>query len=111
MTEAIDLAAPCGLYCGDCEHLPDKCSGCVALQGKPFWTEQYNVPVCPLYGCAVGHKNLEHCGLCGDFPCLLYNSMRDPSMNDEEAAESMRQKLQDLRRRKEIGTAAWLKER
>jgi hypothetical protein len=104
------LAAPCGLYCGECEHLPDKCSGCGQVQGKPFWTAQFGVETCPLYGCCVIQKNLEHCGLCPDFTCQMFDSMRDPSMSDEEAEQSMQKKINDLKRRKEIGTEAWLKE-
>jgi len=42
------------------------CSGCVQIK-KPFWGE-----VCPVKGCCEG-KGLDHCGVCGDFPCDLLN--------------------------------------
>jgi hypothetical protein len=105
------LTAPCGLYCGDCELLGDKCTGCQQVKGKPFWAVQYKVDVCPLYGCCVDRKKLEHCGLCAEFPCETFTSMRDPSMSDEEAAKSLDTKKNDLRVRKQIGTRAWLDER
>ena len=108
----IALAAACGLYCGDCEYLDGKCQGgCNQVQGKPFWAPLFDVKVCPIYDCSVNQKHLEHCGLCPDFPCETFTSLRDPSLSDEEAMQSLRQREQDLRRRKEIGTQAWLKER
>jgi hypothetical protein len=69
------------------------------------------VEVCPLYGCCVGQKHLEHCGLCVDFPCELFLSMRDPSQSDEEAEKSLKKKQKDLKLRKKIGTEAWLQKR
>ena len=108
MKQDIALAAPCGLYCGDCEHLEDKCKGCGHVQGKPFWAEQYGVEVCPLYECSVNQRHLEHCGMCGDFPCETFTSLRDPSLGDEEAQKALLIRQQDLIRRKELGTAAWI---
>lgn len=111
MAEERALAAACGLYCGDCEHLGSQCQGCGQVQGKPFWTAQFGVEVCPLYGCCVNQKHLEHCGLCDEFPCETFNSLRDPSLSDEEAEQALRERQKDLTLRKEIGTEAWLKER
>lgn len=109
MVQENALAAPCGLYCGDCEHLGDKCKGCGEVHGKPFWAGQYGVEVCPLYSCAVNKKHLEHCGLCPDLPCQLFLSMRDPAMSEAEAEASLKNKQNDLKLRKKIGTQAWLK--
>lgn len=111
MTMNVTLAAPCGLYCGECEILGDKCQGCTQVKGKPFWTEQFKLDVCPLYDCPVNKKHIEHCGLCTDFPCKLFFSMRDPSVSDEEAEKSLKKKQADLKTRKIIGTEAWLKGR
>ena len=30
------LAAACGIYCGGCEHLEVRCTGCGGVEGKPF---------------------------------------------------------------------------
>ncbi len=111
MANVIALAAACGLYCGDCEFMEKQCQGCNQVKGKPFWTEQFDMEVCPLYGCCVNQKELEHCGLCDEFPCELFISLRDPALSDEEAAQSLQKRQKDLRLRKEISTEAWLKER
>ena len=111
MTDKKDLAAACGLYCGYCEYLGDKCRGCGPVQGKPFWTEQYGVEVCPLYDCSVNQKKLEHCGLCPELPCETFNSLRDPSLNDEEAGIALEARKEGLVRRQEIGTEAWVSEK
>ena len=111
MTQDITLAAACGLYCGDCELLGDRCRGCAQVKGKPFWAELYNMEVCPVYGCCVNEKQLEHCGLCDKFPCETFTSLRDPSLSDEQAEQALAERQKDLTLRKEMGTAAWLKER
>lgn len=55
----------CGIDCDICKHkIENGCKGCQASRGKIFWGE------CDLYKCAVG-KELEHCGLCADFPCTM----------------------------------------
>jgi hypothetical protein len=111
MTQDTALAAACGLYCGDCEHIGDKCDGCSQVAGKPFWTTQFGVEVCPLYDCSVNQKRLEHCGLCEDFPCETFNSLRDPTLSDEEAEKALQKRGRDLLLRKELGTEAWLEKR
>ena len=106
-----DLAASCGLFCGNCEHLKTKCNGCTNQKGKPFWTTLMNIDCCPLYNCCVNTKQLEHCGLCAQFPCVTFNELRDPSLNDQEAQKALLERQNDLRKRKEIGTKQWLKNR
>ena len=111
MTGDPKLAAPCGLYCTDCEYYPEKCAGCGYIDGKPFWVAEYGMVFCALYNCCVNRSGLEHCGECIDFPCEIFTGLADPTLNDEEAAASLEKRKNDLRRRKEIGTAAWLEER
>ena len=105
------LAAVCGLYCQTCEHLGSHCQGCGHVQGKPFWTAQMNVAVCPLYDCCVNTKQLEHCGLCQEFPCTTFRELRDPSLSDAEAEKALQARQQELIKRKEIGTENWLREK
>lgn len=81
------------------------------MEGKPFWTQQMEVKVCPLHDCCRNRRQLEHCGLCADFPCAVFLEMRDPALGDEEARKAMEARQADLRRRKEIGTDRWLEER
>lgn len=111
MKDSVNYAAACGLYCGDCEFLDDRCAGCNNAKGNPFWIDMDDRDACGLYDCCVNRKNLEHCGFCGDLPCESFLSQRDPALSDEEFEESLKQRQKDLIRRKEAGTAAWLKER
>jgi len=106
-----NLAAACGLFCGTCEHLDTKCNGCGIQKGKPFWTPMMNIDCCPLYNCCVNKKQLEHCGLCNEFPCEEFNQLRDPSLSDKEAQKALLQRQKDLISRIEIGTKNWLKQK
>lgn len=103
-----NLAASCGLYCGSCEYLEDKCSGCGHIAGKPFWTAEFGVEVCPLYACCVNDKRLEHCGECAELPCKLFLEFHDPALSPEEAEASVRERREQLLARKEMGTEKWV---
>lgn len=105
-----NLAPVCGIYCGTCEYLQGQCQGCGAVQGKPFWTAQMNVEVCPLYDCCINKKGLEHCGLCDELPCEMFASFYDPSLSPEEGKQSILQRQNELIKRREIGTERWLQE-
>ena len=78
------------------------------MMGKPFWTSLMKVEVCPLYDCCINKKQLEHCGLCVEFPCEQFTQLRDPSLSEEEAEESLRARENNLVKRREIGTQRWL---
>jgi hypothetical protein len=106
----VNYAAVCGLYCGGCEYLGKNCRGCGYVEGKPFWAAQLPSGTCPFHDCCRNQKNLEHCGACQDFPCKMFAELRDPNWSDEEFQESLAKRLASLRRRAEIGTAAWLAE-
>ena len=103
----VKLAAACGLYCGSCEYLEEKCTGCGHIEGKPFWTAEFGVEVCPLYDCCVNDKALEHCGECAELPCKLWLEFHDPALSPEEAEASVRERREQLLARKEIGTEKW----
>lgn len=105
-----NLAPVCGLYCGTCTFLGSQCQGCGHVEGRPFWTSQMKIAVCPLYDCCVNQKQQQHCGLCSEFPCAIFNELRDPSLSDEEADEALHARQRELVRRKEIGTENWLRE-
>jgi hypothetical protein len=105
----IEFAAPCGLYCGDCEHIGVQCKGCGHQYGKPFWTVQTNIEMCPVYKCCRIRNRLEHCGLCDNFPCDMFNKFHDPALGPEEANQAVLNRIKDLLRRKELRTIEWLK--
>jgi len=107
----INYAPVCGIYCGECNFLGKQCAGCKNVAGRPFWTSLMALEICPLYDCCLNQKQLEHCGLCVDFPCETFNTLRDPNMSDDEFEKSLISRQQTLRRRAEIGTDDWLQEK
>ena len=66
----------CGTLCNDCEYFKGEknpqCLGCTIQKGKPFWGE------CRIYTCIEEH-GVEHCGLCGEFPCDRFIDTFDPN--------------------------------
>ena len=55
----------CGVQCDACEHYPDICLGCKALEGKPYWLQYVeDRDVCDIYECCKKSKKLKHCGHC-----------------------------------------------
>ncbi|MEW6103795.1 MAG: DUF3795 domain-containing protein [bacterium] len=98
------------LYCGTCEYLEKQCQGCGNVAGKPFWTLQMKVEICPMYDCCINKKQLEHCGLCDEFPCETFK-LYDPSLGEEEGKKLVLARQNELLRRKEIGTEKWLEEK
>ncbi len=103
-------APVCGVYCGDCHFLGEQCEGCGYVEGRPFWTTEIPSGVCPLHACCREQKELEHCGLCEEFPCKGFLELKDPNMSDEEFQQSLEARQKALRRRTEIGTKRWLLE-
>ena len=103
-----NYAPACGLFCGECPFLGEQCKGCGYVEGKPFWTAQMPGEVCPIHSCCTGTKGLEHCGLCGDFPCKSFLDLRDPNMSDEEFEKSLKDRQEALKTRAAEGTQAWL---
>jgi hypothetical protein len=103
-------APPCGLYCGVCSFLENPCAGCGNVMGKPFWTERLPGCACPIYDCCLNVRKLEHCGLCGEFPCKTFSELRDPNLSDDEFAASLEERNDNLQTRKNIGKRKWLEE-
>ncbi|HEY71007.1 MAG TPA: DUF3795 domain-containing protein [Anaerolineae bacterium] len=57
---SMDLATPCGLYCGSCRfYIGQECTGC----GTP------DREGCSIFDCCRGDKELQFCAECADFPC------------------------------------------
>jgi len=103
------LAAVCGTYCPTCRFYGEKCSGCGAVKGKPFWVKEYQRDVCRMYGCCVNKKHLEYCGECVELPCRIFEESSDPSETPERARLSRENRINALKLRAEIGTQQWLK--
>lgn len=107
----VNYAPVCGIYCGSCDFLGEQCKGCGYVEGRPFWTAEIPSRICPLHDCCRNQKDLEHCGLCAEFPCKKFLELRDPNMSDEEFQQSLDGRQKDLKRRMEVGTSQWLKDK
>jgi len=71
------IESRCGILCSECDEFWEKktCKGCIAID-KPCWGE------CAIKKCCK-EKNIEHCGLCGDFPCdMLVEMSHDEEVGD-----------------------------
>ena len=98
------LAPPCGLFCGCCEavFIDKDYHGCGCTCGKCAGGEQ--AQQCAISLCAKG-KGLESCADCADLPCTrLIQFVNDPVWRTHLPA------LENLRRRKMIGTDKWIEE-
>lgn len=64
----MDEYSICGIDCIKCEYKEQVgCKGCRESHSKMFWGE------CVISKCAQS-KDLEHCGLCPQFPCDQLNA-------------------------------------
>ncbi len=97
------LAAPCGLYCGICmDHMSGECHGCGCSCNT--CAGQWHAEHCAIAECAHS-KGLESCSLCGDLPCTRLTQFTvDPVWRTHAPC------IENLRRRKKIGTEEWLQE-
>lgn len=68
----------CGLYCDKCENREKcDCPTCLELE-EGNWAGNCDIKKC------CEEKQLEHCGLCPNFPCdLLRNTAFDPDDGDD----------------------------
>jgi len=97
------LAVPCGLYCGVCtDYVGTVCHGCGCACGACAGAA--HVEQCLIAAC-VHERNLESCADCPDLPCTrLIQFANDPIWRTHAPV------IEDLRRRRQIGTDAWLAE-
>jgi len=89
------LAGFCGDYCGKCTSYSSECAGCVP-DGHAD---------CHFVNCCA-EKQIQHCGLCGDFPCLYLIEF----CPDDHPGCPPGYHIQNLKARARIGTGAWLEE-
>jgi len=93
------LAAPCGLYCGECLGFQrGTCQGCRSGVGECL---QYR-KICGIYECCINGRRLDFCHQCHEFPCKKFNEFfQTPEWHNEV--------VNSLKRMKEIGLDKWLK--
>ena len=77
--QLLSVQSRCGLLCDGCTYKDSHgCTGCIALNGKPFWGE------CPVAKCCQD-KGYTHCGECPDIPCDI---LKDFSCSDGEHCDN-----------------------
>ena len=103
MSGKATLAPSCGLYCGVClEYNKSSCHGC-GCDCNNCEASGYD-DKCAILKCAR-EKRIESCADCKEMPCSqLIRFCYDPVSRHHAPA------IDNLRRRREIGTKAWLKE-
>ncbi len=87
----------CGLLCRECDFFSETCSGCTAVAGKPFWTDEIPGNICPIYNCATNNRDYTSCGDCSELPCALFRELKDPGSSDEEHAKNIVERVNRLR--------------
>lgn len=90
--------ACCGTVCGDCPYFPEQCPGCLAVEGRVFWTRFTGDERCAIYACCVRERGFEHCGRCAELPCARYDT-EDPTKSPEENAANLQAQIDRLRAR------------
>lgn len=86
----------CGSDCGACFYFEKVCMGCNTCEGKVFHTSDGKA--CPIYNCVKKDKGMPDCGRCGEAPCELWLSTRDPNFSDEEFTKNVTERLTALGR-------------
>lgn len=106
----INLAGPCGFYCGACRHylarakgqlherrLKDGCKGCRIQDKNCAWIKR---------DCAlVRKKQVAFCFECPDFPCANLVRLDQRHGRDEQISL-----IDNLRRIQQVGAEQWLSE-
>lgn len=106
----INLAGPCGFYCGTCRHylarakgllkekkLKHGCKGCRVQDKNCAWVKRD----CEL----LRRKQIEFCFECNGFPCANLKKLNQRHLRDDNVSL-----IENLMRIKKIGTEQWLKE-
>ena len=105
MVKENSMAAPCGLYCGICSFyvVNKECHGCFCECGD--CSASYRHKKCDLYQCCVEQRGYEGCHECEELPCSrLIRFCSDPVWTSHSPV------IENLRRRKAVGTEKWLEE-
>lgn len=85
----------CGTDCSACPLHGNLCTGCNEACGRVFHAPEGKP--CPIYGCCAGKHRFATCASCDRMPCDVWQSTRDPSMTDEQFAQSVRDRVSALK--------------
>ena len=92
--EILGLSA-CGTDCAACPLYGNVCTGCNEACGKVFHTS--GGKPCAIYGCCVNKNHYATCASCGQVPCDVWQTTRDPSMTDEQFRKSIEDRVSALK--------------
>ena len=92
------LLTPCGISCEICP-LEQKCEGCRPTGGKPFYIDNFDADVCPIYDCSVNKNGYETCAECQQLPCQMFFDWKDPDMTDEEHRQAVESNVARLKKK------------
>lgn len=109
-TQELNLAGPCGFYCGTCRHylarsrgrlkekkLKHGCKGCRVQDKKCAWIKRD----CEL----IRKKQMSFCFECKDFPCDNLKKLDERHRRDDNVSM-----IENLGRIQKIGPQKWLEE-
>ncbi len=76
------LPAVCGLFCGSCTYLGNRCGGRDNVKEKPFWTELIGIGTAPVYDRCVNTRHYGRCGECSELLCDNYHQVKTRVISD-----------------------------
>jgi len=108
--EEINLAAPCGFYCGTCRHYLARAKGLLKEKNLKHGYKGCRIQDknCAFIkkDCALTRKHeIEFCFECDNFPCENLIKLNQRHYRDDNL-----RMIDDLRMIKKIGAKQWLKE-
>ena len=99
LTEELNLAGPCGIFCGLCtkyqSKAPSRCLGC-RLGEQHSW--------CSIYRCCVMKKEFTTCLECEEYPCERYSRR---GWGTDQQSRTAQDNLDSIEK---TGMERWLKE-
>ena len=85
----------CGSDCAKCYCFGEMCPGCNACLGRVFHAGGEE---CAIYACCVNKHRYATCASCDRMPCEVWQSVRDPSMTDEQFQQSVNDRVFTLKK-------------
>ncbi len=86
----------CGTDCSACPLHGNLCTGCNEACGKVFHCAPGKP--CAIYACCVNKHRYATCASCDRMPCEVWQSVRDPSMTDEQFQQSVNDRVFTLKK-------------
>lgn len=85
----------CGTECAKCAYYGKPCKGCNESSGKVFHAPKGGA--CPIYACSVQKNGHVNCAACGELPCAVWKSTKDPQLSDQEFEKTIMDRVRNLK--------------